>query len=148
MSKKILVLIILILLAVVAGETIFLFKAKSGGEAEQKTQVVADQNFNKGIKDVYVQVRVKADIAGGQFTDSLYYTSEEWLKITAEDVQKSIQNRISKWTSVTTTPENTTTENITTEKTTPENTTTEKVAPEKTELENTILENKAPGVKE
>lgn len=133
MSKKILVLIILILFAVVAGETIFLFKAKSGREVEQKTQVVVDQNFNKGIKDVYVQVRIKADIAGGQFTDSLYYASEEWSKITAEDVQKAIQNRISKWTSVTTTPENTT---------------TEKTTPEKTELENTTPENKVPGVKE
>jgi hypothetical protein len=55
------------------------------------------ETFTKGLKNVYVQVRIQADTNGGIFTDSLYYPAEDWAKTSADEVQKTIDQRVGKW---------------------------------------------------
>jgi hypothetical protein len=96
MQKNKIIIIITILVLIIIGETIFLFKLNSQ-ETVQKSPEVFAQNIGKGIDGVFVQVRINKETQDGQFTDSLYYSADEWAKATSEDVQKAIQNRVDNW---------------------------------------------------
>jgi hypothetical protein len=99
MQKK-LVIIVTILAIIIIGETVWVWKLKSQAAA-QKTPSALEQSVSKGISNVFVQVRIKQDTKDGQFTDTLYYSSAEWAKLSAADVQKAIQGRIDNWAKVT-----------------------------------------------
>jgi hypothetical protein len=74
------------------------FLARSGSQGSAKSDPVT---IGKGLDNVYVQVRINKEVGNSEFTDSIYYSAEEWEKTSKEDVQKSIQARIDNWMKVT-----------------------------------------------
>jgi hypothetical protein len=94
-----------ILIAIIVCETIFIIVLLVKGKG-QNLSATADKSFTKGIENVYVQVRVNRQTTDGMFTDSIYYTADEWSKMKAEDVQKAIQARVDNWEKVTHPAEN------------------------------------------
>jgi len=69
-------------------------KPSDSGEIQEVDGV---RNLTKGLEGVSIQVRIKEQTSEGEFRDSLYYTPEEWLRITSDDVKKSIQKRVENW---------------------------------------------------
>lgn len=70
-------------------------KGKGGGE---NVPMLSMQDLGKGIDGVRIQIKVKKTIGNSEFTDSLYYTPEEWATVSKEDVEKAVQTRIDNWT--------------------------------------------------
>jgi len=98
MLKNKLLILIAILVVIIIGETGFIIKQKSAKPAAApKVPVAVQQSFNKGINNVFVQVRVQEDTKQGQFNDSIYYSAEEWSKLTKEEVQKAVEDRVNNW---------------------------------------------------
>ncbi len=96
MQKNKIFILVAILVVVIVGETVFLFKQKTKEEI-LKSQVIAAQNFSKGLKNIFVQVRIKEETGSGEFTDSIYYSADEWSKLTETEVKKAIQGRVDNW---------------------------------------------------
>jgi c-di-AMP phosphodiesterase-like protein len=109
MQKNKSLIIIGILLMIIIVQAIFLYKSKAKEEIKKSPENVAQdivQNVSKGIKNVYVQVRIKEQVGDGEFTDSMYFTAEEWSKKSEEDIKNAIQGRVDGWKKATTPVEN------------------------------------------
>jgi len=94
-EKKYRIIIMLLILVIIGGSVYFKMKLGAKQSEEQKTEVT--QTLNKGLDNVYVQVRIKEQTSQGEFNDSLYYTTEEWANITQENVQRAAQQRVDSW---------------------------------------------------
>jgi hypothetical protein len=97
-EKKYQIIIAMLAIVLIGGGVYFNMKFAAQNtkqDEEQKTEAV--QTLNKGLDNVYIQVRIKEKTSEGEFNDSLYYTPEEWQKTTAEDVKKAAQKRADNW---------------------------------------------------
>lgn len=98
-------IIFTILIIIIISEAIlisFLLRSKSGStskeEQKEEQKIVNELDFTKGLENVFIQVRIKQETKDGMFNDSLYYSADEWAKMSAEAVQTAINDRVAKWT--------------------------------------------------
>jgi hypothetical protein len=106
MSKNPLFIPVVVLGIVVIVLGVFLVRSGAsdkGRGAGENTPMLSMQDLGKGIDGVRIQIKVKKTIGNSEFTDSLYYTPEEWATVSKEDVEKSVQQRIDNWTKTVTT---------------------------------------------
>jgi hypothetical protein len=91
--------VIIILAAIIIAETIFLSFVL--GATSKETIGKTGPSFAKGLDNIYVQVRIKQETKDGTFSDSLYYSADEWAKATADQVKEAVQKRVDNWEKVT-----------------------------------------------
>lgn len=99
MKRSVPAIIIAILVLTLVVETGFLLRSRAelkGKNTDAAT--LSMQDFGKGIDGVRVQVKIRKTVNNSEFTDSLYYTPDEWAGISKEAVEKAVQQRIDSWT--------------------------------------------------
>jgi hypothetical protein len=99
MSKNPLLLPVTILGIIVIILGVLLVRSGTSEKEKGKSApALSMQDLGKGIDGVRIQIKVKKTVGNSEFTDSLYYTPEEWAKVSKEDVEKAVQARIDNWT--------------------------------------------------
>lgn len=78
-------------------ETVFLVKSRRDvGELEAKLSDTAGI-ITKGLDGVRIQLRVREEVNGSEFADSIYYAADEWSRLSREDVEASVRQRVENW---------------------------------------------------
>jgi len=52
------------------------------------------------MTEKYIQIRIKEDTKHGQFRDALYFTEEEYDKLSEQDLQAKIDERVNNWVAI------------------------------------------------
>jgi Tfp pilus assembly protein PilO len=95
-------IIVGLLIIIVIGESVY-FSSKSDKEEqktqvfEQKTQASLREDFSKGLDNVSVLVKIKEQTSEGEYNDSLYYSLEQWMTKSADDIKTDKQKRVDNW---------------------------------------------------
>src|SRR3990167_10444103 len=56
------------------------------------------------MEGVFVQVKIKENTSYGNFQDAIYYTLDEWYKLTMEDINSAKNQRVTNWVNLVSNP--------------------------------------------
>ncbi|NTW46493.1 MAG: hypothetical protein HGB18_05655 [Candidatus Moranbacteria bacterium] len=92
------VIVIATLIFALVVESVFLFRFRAEAERKRDVATLTLQDIGKGIDGVRVQIKIKKTVNGSEYTDSIYYSPDEWARLSREDVEEAVRQRIESWT--------------------------------------------------
>ncbi len=90
---------IIILLTLIALGWYFGFRSRPGTPVEPFPNSPVNEN-TATTTPIMVQYRIREMTSEGEFNDSLYFTKEEWAKLTQEELATMVKKRVDDWVNI------------------------------------------------